>query len=92
LFGFTSSAITWAWGNQLGKQLQPLRVQLEAENAEARQLAPRPGETGDQAGRDRVVAAEEDDRDRRGCAFRRGYPSGAARHNHVDLPADEIGG
>ncbi len=58
-------------GNQLGQQFEPLRHQLDEEVAEAGEVAARPGETGDQPVLDRVVAAEEDDRDRRGCAFRR---------------------
>ena len=62
-------------GNQLGQQLEPLGVKLAAENADARQVAARTGETGDEAGRDQVAATEEDDRDRRGCTFRRCYPS-----------------
>ena len=35
-------------GNQLGEQLEPLRVQLGAENAESREVTARPRETGDQ--------------------------------------------
>ena len=35
-------------GNQLGQQLEPLRHQLDGEDAEAREVAARPGETGDQ--------------------------------------------
>src|SRR5947207_9573999 len=62
LLGFTSRAITRAWGNQLRQQFEPLGHQLDEEESEARQVAPRPGETGDQTGRDRV-AAGEDDRD-----------------------------
>ena len=58
-------------GNQLGQQLKPLGRQLAGEIAEAGEVAARPGETGDQAGLDRVAAADEDDRDRRGRAFRR---------------------
>ena len=42
-------------GNQLGKQLKPLGHQLDGEDADAREVAARPGETGDQAGLDRVA-------------------------------------
>jgi hypothetical protein len=48
---------------------------------------------GDQAVLDRVVAAEEDDRDRRGCAFGRQCRNRAAGgRDHVYLAAEEIGG
>ncbi len=36
-------------GNQLGQQLEPLGHQLDGEDADAREVAARPGETGDQA-------------------------------------------
>ena len=58
-------------GNQLGKQLEPLGHQLGGDVAEAREVAARSGETGDEAHPDRVADVGEDDRDRRGCAFRR---------------------
>ena len=59
-------------GNQLGNKLEPLRRQLGSHDAEAREVAARPGEAGDQASLDRVAAdAREDDGDRRGRAFRR---------------------
>ena len=66
-------------------------MQLDVEEADAGYIAARPGEAGDEAGGDRVVAAQEDDRDHRGCAFRPGRGR-AARHDHVDLAADEFGG
>jgi len=92
LLGFTSRANHPGLGNQLGQQLQPLGHQLDEEESEAREVATRPGETGDQALLDRV-AAGEDDRDRRGLAFRRERGRGAAAcHDHVDLAADEVGG
>jgi hypothetical protein len=77
-------------GNQLGKQLEPLGHQLADEDAEAREVAARSGETGGPARRHRVAAAEEDDRDRRGCVFRRQYRSAACYH-HVDLKVDQVG-
>src|SRR5947209_6641864 len=57
--------------NQLRKQLKPLsRQPLVAELADPREVAARPGEAGDQPVRDRIAAMPEDDRDRRGRAFR----------------------
>jgi hypothetical protein len=53
-------------GNQLGQQLEPLWRQLEVDNAKARDVAARPGETGDQAAPDWVADTGEDDRDRPG--------------------------
>ena len=57
-------------GDQLGQQLKPLGRQLGGDDAEAREVAARPGQAGDEARRDRIATAE-DDRDRRGCVFRR---------------------
>ena len=56
-------------GHQLAQQLQPLRPQLAAEKADARDVAARPVEAGDKAVLDRVAAGREDDRDRRGCGL-----------------------
>ena len=50
--------------NQLGKQLQPFRVQRVDKQADARQVAARPGETNDKAIRDRICANDKDDWDR----------------------------
>src|SRR5229473_913519 len=46
-------------GYQLAQQLEALGDQLEEDVAEARKVAARPGETGDQAGADRVADAHE---------------------------------
>jgi hypothetical protein len=59
---------------------------------DAREVAARPGEAGDEALLDRVIAAEEDDRRCRGRAFCGSYRSQAARGDHVDLTSDEFGG
>ena len=75
-------------GNQLGYQLEPLEVQLGGEVAEAGQVAAGSGETGDQAGRDRIADTGEDDRDRRGCAFRRQCRTPGGSHDHSNLAAD----
>ena len=77
-------------GDQLGQQLEPLGHQLRGQNADAREVAARPGKAGDQTLSDRV-GAEEDNRDRRGCAFA-ARAAGGAGHDHVDLAADEVGG
>src|SRR6516225_4296814 len=42
-------------GNQLRQQLEPLGVQLGSAVAEPGEVATGPGETGDQAGRDRIT-------------------------------------
>jgi hypothetical protein len=69
------------------------RYQFARKIAEARDVATRMGETGDEPYSDRVVDAAEDDRDRRGCVFRRQcHGRTAARHEHGDLLADEFGG
>src|SRR4051794_22986590 len=58
-------------GNELGKQLESLRDQLDGEEADAGEVAARPGETGNQAVRNRIGADPEDDRDCRGRFLRR---------------------
>ena len=77
--------------NQLGQQLELLGRQFDGEGAEAREVAARPGDTGDQAVPDRVVDAGENDRDRRGRVLRRACCRDGARRDHVDLAADEVG-
>src|SRR5437667_4689290 len=89
LFGFTNRAITLAPGTssesistRLGDRSRLLTpVRLPPGRA---RLATRPNPT---------VAARKDDRDRRGCAFRRYCRRSAAdRRDHIDLAVDEIGG
>jgi len=58
-------------GNQLGKQLKQLGCQIGGDVAEARQVAAWPGETGHETNPDRIADGSEDNRDRRGCVFRR---------------------
>ena len=58
-------------GHELAQQLQSLRPQHAAEKAHARDVAARPVEAGDEAVPDRVAAAREDDRHRRGCGLGR---------------------
>src|SRR4051795_4344301 len=89
LFGFTSRVIRRAWGTS--SDSKPLGRQLEGEGAEAYEVAARPGQAGDEAGRDRVAYAE-DNRDRQGCVFRCDCRDAALGHDHVDLAADEVGG
>ncbi len=79
--------------NQLEQQLEPLRHQLDGNYGDPRHVAAWPGEAGDQPVRDRVAAADENDRDRRGCVFRRACGNGAADcYDRVDLTTDEIAG
>jgi len=77
--------------NQLAKQFEPLRVQLDEYTAEAREVTARSGETGDETVRDRV-ASREDDRDCSGGVFRRERRRAAGRDDHVNLAPDKIGG
>jgi hypothetical protein len=80
-------------GNQLGKQFKPLGRQLGDHECHAGEVAAWPGKSGDQAGRDRVAAAAENDRDRRGCVFRRERRNVAALgHDQVDIAGDQLGG
>src|SRR5262249_12331187 len=74
------------------QQLEPLGRQFGGDVAEAGEVAAGPGETGDQARPDRVADAGEDDRDCRGCAFRRERRNLPWGHDHVDLATDEVSG
>src|SRR5207302_644348 len=80
-------------GNQLVKQLKPLRIHLDGKEGDAREIAARPGETGNESVRDRIVTADEDDWDRRGRTLRRKYPKVApGGRDYADLAGDEVGG
>src|SRR5437867_1761402 len=76
-------------GNQLRQQLEALGRQLDGDDADAREVALRPGEACDETGPDRI-ADEEDDRDRRGCPFCGARRDSALGRDHVDLTADEV--
>src|SRR6266704_2799049 len=78
-------------GNQFGKQFEALGQQLDADDADAREVAARPGEGGDKTGPDRV-AYEEDDWDNRGGTLCRTRRNGALSRNYVDLATGEFGG
>src|SRR5256885_3644094 len=72
-------------------QIKPLWKQRDAEEANAREVATRPGKTGDETSRDRIVVAYEDDWDGRCRAFGCHCHSGAAAgRDYVNLTADEI--
>ena len=58
-------------GSQLGKQLEPLGVQLVVRMLTPVRLPPGRARLATRPARDRVAAADEDDRDRRGRVFRR---------------------
>ena len=47
LFGFTSRAITPAWGTELGDQIESFGHQLDVDEADAGEIAAWPGEAGD---------------------------------------------
>ena len=78
--------------NQLRQQLKPLSRHLGGEHADPSEVAARPGEAGDQPVPDRIGATPEDDRDRRGRAFRGKCTRRAGRDDQIDVAADEIGG
>ena len=79
-------------GNQLGKQLEPLGRQLGRRDADAGEVAARPGEAGDQAQLDRVAAVMKTIGIVEVALLRRACTGSAAvGHDHVDLAADEVG-
>jgi hypothetical protein len=84
-------------GNRVGfahdvaQQPQPLRPEFPVKQAHPGHIATRPIEAGDKAGRDRIGATREHDRDRsRGCLG--GYRCGwsACRRNHCHLTAYKV--
>jgi hypothetical protein len=79
-------------GNQLGQKLEPFGIHHGSEEADACEVAARPGETGDQTLPDRVVAGDEDDWDRRRCVFRRVRRWVAACYDHIHFAAAKVGG
>jgi hypothetical protein len=78
--------------DQLGQQLEALGIQLGGDVAETGEIPARQRKAGDQARPDRVADASEDDRDCRGCTFRRLCRNGAWGQDNVDFAADEVGG
>ena len=77
----------------LRQEFQPLCRQFGIENIDSRHVAAWPCEAGDQPVRDQVAAADENDRDRRGCVLRRACGNDAADcYDRVDLTTDEIAG
>src|SRR5215472_9598653 len=77
--------------NQVRKQLEPLGHNLGIHDRDAGQVAARPREAGDEAALDRIPAADEDDRNRRGRVLRRSCSRGCICCDYVDVAADEIG-
>ena len=79
-------------GNQFPQQLKPFGIQLAGEEADARKVAARPGEAGDQTLLDRVAAGDEDDWDCRRCVLRRLCSKVGACHDQIDLAGNKVGG
>ena len=80
-------------GHQLAQECQPLRHQFINEIIDARRVATRSGEAGDEAEPDRVFADGEDNGDRRGCRLGRERRRGtSSRGDHGDLAANQFGG
>src|SRR5262245_14530960 len=74
------------------QESQPLGRDFLGKKIDARRVAARPGETGDQTKLDRVFADAEDDRDRHSRSFGRlGSKVAAGRGDNGDATADEVG-
>ena len=77
--------------DQFVQQLQPLRPQLRAQVAHARDVATRMVEAGDETQIDRVTGAEKDDRNSRGRLLCRQCPSSATEYgDHGHLSANQL--
>src|SRR5262249_14207461 len=78
-------------GQQIMQEAKPLGHNLSVERIDAGRIAARPGKAGDQSQLDRVAAAPEDDRDRRGRSFAGRGPSAEARRGDPrHTTADEV--
>ena len=72
------------------QEFEPLRPQRPGEKANARHVATRPVEAGDEAIPDRVASGDEDDRNSRGRSLgRKGRDT--VRNDHGHRPANQIG-
>ena len=90
--GLTSSANIPAPGTSSCSSPSPFGADSASNQLIAGHVAARPVEAGDQARPDRVSAAIEDDRDRRGRRFgRQSGAEAAGRGNHGHLAADQFG-
>src|SRR5258705_13224529 len=74
-------------GYQLAQELKPLRRQFARDEIDARHVAVRPGDASDKSVNDRVIADEEDDRDRCGCRFGSQRRMFTACEDNADLSA-----
>ena len=78
--------------HQLAQQSQPLCRQLSTEKIDACRVPARPGEAGDKAKPDGIVADDKNDGDRSGYRLGRERRSGASgRGDHRDLPTNQFG-
>ena len=91
IVGVQEIADQGGFGHQFVEQLQPFRRNGADEKADARDIAARPVEAGDEAKLDRVAAAGENDWYRRGDRLGRQRRT-AIRENRRDLTADEFEG
>ena len=73
------------------QKFQPLRRQFTADKVDARRVAARPCEAGDESKLDRVFGEDEHDGDRRGCRLGRERRSVGACDDYGDLPANQLG-
>ena len=91
MFGIDEYRHTNRPGHQLAQEFQPLRRQFAGDEIDTRHVAARPGEAGDKPEIDRVIADDEDDRDRCGCRLGSQRRMFSARADDSDLSAHQIG-
>ena len=75
-------------GHQLAQDFQPLRHQLTREKIDPGRIAARPGEAGDKTKPDRILAGDENNRDRRRCPLGHQSDIVTGRGDHGDLTTD----
>ena len=78
-------------GHQLSRKLQSLSRELGRQDVQARGIATWPVKASDEAEFDRVVGAQEDERNCRGCRLGGECGGGPGRGDHGDPTLDQIG-
>jgi hypothetical protein len=92
VFGFIRSATGTVWATSSDSSWSRLGISSLATALMPVRFPPGRARLADEALLDRVIAAEKDDRGRRGRAFRGSYRGQTARGDHLDLTSDELGG
>ena len=89
--GLANTAMRVLWGTVSLRSLQPLAGELRHQDAQARDVPPRPRQAGDEPLPHRIRGARHHDRDRARGVLGSAGRGGASCHNHVHLEPDQLG-